>query len=297
MIESSSPRVRAAAVLLFGLLLVVPCTASTAAAAADADGAVTWSVQPADEAGPDGRPWIEQDLDPGESVVEHLAVHNFSDQDVAFGLTAADGLFNEDGRSPSCPRARPRRPQGPGSTSSSPSRCRQVRPSPCRSRSPSRRTPTRRPRRRVAASVVSTSTGAGGASVGVESRVGFRVMTRVTGTLAPGAAIENVTSSYRSSWNPFAPGDLTVEFDVVNTGNTRLRVTGKVAAGGRTATFPARDQPQELMVGDTRRLVVSVCRRLAAVLVPVTVTVDPQVVVVSGGPLRSRRSARGRPRW
>ncbi|GEL97785.1 DUF916 domain-containing protein [Cellulomonas terrae] len=275
--------VRAAAALLFGALLVVPATATTAAAAADAGGAVTWSVQPADGAGPDGRPWIEQDLDPGESVVEHLAVHNFGGQDVTFGLTAADGLFNEDGRFTILPASRTSTAAGTwidlvdsvtvpaGATSTVPFTI----------TVPADAEPGDHAAG-VAASVVSTSTGAGGASVGVESRVGFRVMTRVSGTLAPGATIENVTSSYRSSWNPFAPGDLTVELDVVNTGNTRLRVTGVVTAGGRATTFPSKEQPQELLVGDTRRLVVSVADVWPSVLVPVSVTVDPQVVVVSG---------------
>ena len=198
--------------LLLGSLLVV---LSTAAAAADARGEVTWSVQPADEAGPDGRPWIEQDLDPGESVVEHLAVHNFSDHEVAFGLAAADGFFNEDGRFNILPAGQTSTAAGTwidlvGSVTVPAGGTAVV---PFTITVPADAEPGDHAAG-VAASVVSTSTGAGGASVGVQSRVGFRVMTRVTGTLAPGATIENVRSSYRPSWNPFAPGDLVVEFDV-----------------------------------------------------------------------------------
>ena len=273
--------VRAVAVLFSSLLLVALGTVPSAVAADD--GEVTWSVQPADEAGPDGRAWIEQDLDPGASVVEHLAVHNFSEHEVTFGLSAADGFFNEDGRFNILPG---------GQTSTAAGAWIDVVDSitvpagetvvvPFAVTVPADAEPGDHAAG-VAASVVTTSTGSGGASVGVQSRVGFRVMTRVSGTLQPGATIENVTSSYRSSWNPFAPGDLTVEFDVLNTGNARLRVTGLVTSGGRTTTFPPADQPQELLVGDTRHFSVDVAEIWPSVLAAASITVEPQVVVVSG---------------
>jgi len=45
--------------------------------------------------------------------------------------------------------------------------------------------------------VLSTSVSGDGANVGVESRVGFRVMTRVTGELVPSAALTRASGSYR----------------------------------------------------------------------------------------------------
>jgi len=273
---------QAAAAVLFGLLLDLPSTA-TAAAADDSDAAVTWSVQPADEAGPDGRPWIEQTLDPGESVVEHVAVHNFSDHEVAFGLAAADGIFNQNGRFNILPSDQPSTAAGTwiDIADSITVPAGETAVVPFTITVPTNAEPGDHAAG-VAASMVSTSTGEGGASVGIESRVGFRVMTRVTGSLVPGATIENLTTPYHRSWNPFAAGDLTVEFDVVNTGNTRLRVTGVATSGGHTATFPPEDQPQELLVGDIRHFSAKVADVWPLVLVPVSITVDPEVIVVNG---------------
>ena len=166
-------------------------------------------------------------------------MHNFSDHQVDFGLSAADGIFNQNGRFNILP---------PDKTSTGAGTWIAIADSVT---VPAGQTvvvpftitvpPNAEPGDHaagVAASILSTSTGNGGASVGIESRVGFRVMTRVTGDLKPGATTENLTTSYRPSWNPFEPGDLTVDFDVVNTGNTRLRVTGTARAGGHTGRIP-----------------------------------------------------------
>jgi hypothetical protein len=71
----------------------------------------------------------------------------------------------------------------------------------------------------------------------VESRVGFRVSTRVTGEVQPLLAVENVKASYAPSWNPFAAGDLTVSYDVANDGNVRLGAEGDVATTGFFGAF------------------------------------------------------------
>ena len=65
----------------------------------------------------------------------------------------------------------------------------------------------------ITASVLSVQSSEDGTSVGVESRVGFRVTTRVTGELAPKAAIEALTGDYALSWNPFRPGEMAVTFE------------------------------------------------------------------------------------
>lgn len=273
---------QAATAVFLGWQLIVP-TAVPAAAADDSDSAVTWSVQPADEAGPDGRPWIEDTLDPGASAVEHLAVRNFSDHQVDFGLAAADGVFNPNGRFNILPPDT--KSTGAGTwiaiADSVTVPAGQTVVVPFTITVPPNAEPGDHAAG-VAASIMSTSTGNSGASVGIESRVGFRVMTRVTGDLVPGAKTENLTTSYHPSWNPFAPGDLTVEFDVVNTGNTRLRVTGQATAGGHTGAFPPKDEPQELLVGDSRHFSVTIADVWPSVLVPVSTRVAPEVVVVSG---------------
>nr|BFF25332.1 hypothetical protein GCM10025732_32970 [Glycomyces mayteni] len=131
----------------------------------------------------------------------------------------------------------------------------------------------------IAASVLSEQVGADGAAVGVESRVGFRVMTRVTGDLAPAASIEDVSSSYGLSWNPFAPGSARVTFTVVNTGNARLLVTGALTAAGAEAAFPGPGEiDQELLPGDRRTFTVTVDDVWPLVYVPASLDATPAVV-------------------
>src|SRR5699024_8750036 len=85
----------------------------------------------------------------------------------------------------------------------------------------------------IAASVTSVQSSAdGGAAVGVQSRVGFQVMTRVTGQLAPAASLSGVSTVYHTEWNPLSAGTATVSFEVTNTGNTRIVAEGEVGLGG-----------------------------------------------------------------
>ena len=82
-------------------LLGITALALPAAAAAEeteTESSVTWAMSPADESGPDGRSWVELELDPGASATEHLAVRNFGDREVTFAITAADGYFTPTGR-------------------------------------------------------------------------------------------------------------------------------------------------------------------------------------------------------
>lgn len=288
-------RVTVRAVLALVLAFAAVLTGSTDASADES--AVTWSVQPATASGPDGRAWIERTLDPGESTVEHLAVRNFSDHDVVFRLTAADGFFNENGRFNILPSDQESVAAGtwidipdavtvgagatvvvaftvtvpedaePGDHAAG-----------------------------VAASILTSATNDGGASVGVESRVGFRVMTRVTGELQPDVRVSGITTSYRTSWNPFAPGSATVEFDVENSGNARLRVEGAVEASGQRVAYPPDENPQELLAGDARHFRVEIDDVWPLFAVPVSIEVDPTVIVVAGeapefAPIRSDATA------
>ncbi|MBD3940460.1 DUF916 domain-containing protein [Microbacterium sp. NEAU-LLC] len=263
--------------------VVLPLQLSAGAAAAADDGSVTWSVQPADENGPDGRPWIEQTLDPGESAQEHLAVRNFSDHDVTFRLTAADGYFNENGRFNILPAGQESTAAGrwiqlPESVTVAAGETAVVA---LMIRVPDDAEPGDHAAG-VAASISSTGADDAGATVGVESRVGFRVMTRVTGELSPSAVVDKIETAYLTAWNPVAPGRLRVEFDVVNTGNTRLRIAGVVTADGRQVDFPPQDEPQELLSGDARHFTVEIDGVWPQFVVPVAIDLEPEVIVVSG---------------
>lgn len=243
-------------------------------------GTVTWSVRPADESAEDGRSWVEQELDPGETATEHLAIRNLSAQEVTFRVSAADGYFQDNGRFSMLPS---------GEESVDAGLWIDVQDEvtvganatvivPFTTTVPQNATPGDHAAG-IAASVLSQQVGEDGATVGVESRVGFRVMTRVTGELSPAASLEAVASSYDMSWNPLAPGEAQLTFDVVNSGNARLLVTGVVTAGGQEVAFPGADEiDQELLPGERRSFTVTVEDVWPLVFVPGSLEVTPTVV-------------------
>lgn len=253
------------------------------AEAADED-TIRWSVTPADENGPDGRRAVEVELDPGERYDDLFAVRNVSDVEVTFRLTAADGFYTRNGRFDILPADRESVDAGtwitlPEDVTVAPGETAIV---PFAVTVPENAEPGDHAAG-ITASVLSTQSADGGASVGVESRVGFRVTTRVSGELAPEAVVGGVVGDYTTSWNPLRPGEVTVSFDVENVGNTILLVEGGVEAGGGSAAFPAPDEnAQELLPGDSRRFSVVVDGAWPLFLLPTTITVTPTMLTMTG---------------
>jgi hypothetical protein len=223
--------------------------------AADVTPEITWSVAPAGEDGPDGRRWFEFDLDPGETVTDHVAVTNGSEDPVVFALQAADGYTTQNGRysiladpseskdSGTWVQIQPRVEVGPGE-------CVVV---PFTVTAPRLAEPGDHPAG-IAATVASGPQEGGGAGVQLASRFAVAVMTRVTGDLDPSLEINSAEVRYRWSWNPLRPGALIAAFDLSNTGNARLTVSGKVEAGGRAVSWPAEGEMIGLMPGESRRV-------------------------------------------
>ena len=165
--------------------------APVGAAAEPSPPTLTWAVQPANQQGPDGRRWIELKLDPGQVVTEHLAVRNFSDRAVVFALKAADGYLTDKGRFNMLPSDRPSVDGGTwiavqDKVTVGPKETKVV---PFTLTVPRDARPGDHP-----AGIAATVTAAGG-TVAVESRVGFRVMMRVSGTLTAALAINDLTAS------------------------------------------------------------------------------------------------------
>lgn len=220
------PAVSSAVLALFLVSATVAPTAfaSTSAPDDDSGGSVTWMVRPSDGVGEDGRAWVELELDPGQAAREHLIVRNLSTSAVTFRLSAADGYFTESGRFNMLTSDTESVDAGTwidiqedvdvaaGADAIIPFTI----------TVPPNATPGDHPAG-VAASIRSGD----GEQVGVESRVGFRVMTRVTGELAPSAAAE-VSGEYSGSINPFDAGRIDVGYTVENTGNTRLSILPQV---------------------------------------------------------------------
>jgi hypothetical protein len=128
-----------------------------------------------------------------------------------------------------------------------------------------------------------SATAGDGASVGVESRVGFRVMTRVGGALAPAFSVRQVATDYRTSWNPLRPGDLTISFEVVNEGNTRLSTAGTVVIAGHDVVFPAEtDHPQDVLPGESHVFTVEIDRIWPLFMLTGEIGVSPTSTTAAG---------------
>lgn len=240
------------------VVALLPGAAAAAAGSegpdADEEAAVTWSVRPADADGADGRSWAELELDPGESVTESLELRNFGEQDVEFALHAADGYFTDTGRFTILPTSETSEAAGTWieleqETVRVPAEGRAV--VDYTVTVPEDTTPGDHPAG-VAAAIGSQGTDADGNVVDVQSRVGFRVMTRVTGEVAPALDVA-VSGDYRLDWNPFRPGTMDIAYTVTNTGNVRLGADTAIRLGGLGGDT---DQPgiaiEEIAPGETR---------------------------------------------
>jgi hypothetical protein len=208
-------------------LVAASALVATPARAAE-DDVVTWSVRPGDENGEDGRAWVEWAADPGQSRTEHMAVINHSDDAVEFRLTSADGYFTDTGRFNMLPSDQESVAAGtwielPESVTVPAGAAEVV---PFTVVVPDDAEPGDHAAG-VAASVRST----GGGEVAVESRVGFRVMTRVLGELEPSLGLA-ASASYTGDPNPFEAGAVDVAYELENTGNTRLNARPEISLSG-----------------------------------------------------------------
>ena len=211
-----------------------------------------------------------------------IAVSNFSDVPATFALKAADGYLTANGRFNMLSSDQESTDAGTWFTVQESV---EVGPKetvvvPYTITVPENATPGDHPAG-IAASVTSTGGGEGGTSVGVESRVGFRVTTRVTGEIQPALAVEDVKASYAPSWNPFAAGDLSVSYDVANDGNVRLGAEGQVATSALfgAVTDEATAEPLgEVLPGGSLRSKVAFADVWPLGPVSTTITVTPTVV-------------------
>ena len=237
-----------------GLYLAAPFALATDTPEPESTSSPTrWSVSAANEEGPDGRTSIEHEVDPGAVFVDRIAVRNLSKQEVTFKISAADGITTRKGRFDMLASDKQSVDAGTwveiqnevtiasGDTAIVPFTV----------KVPADAEPGDHPAG-VAASVMTEQSATDGTSMGVESRVGVKVLTRVKGDLNPEISVENVQTNYQVAWNPISPGSATVTFDVINAGNTRLGVKGTIEVGGSTVVFPAEGEaPVNLSPGDT----------------------------------------------
>ncbi|BEL03413.1 DUF916 domain-containing protein [Actinoplanes sichuanensis] len=234
---------RRAVAVLAALAVLLP-----AAPAAAAPTSVTWTVQPASAAGPDGRRWIERTLDPGRRITEHLAVRNLGDTSAVFALSAADGYLTAKGRFNMLPSDQ--KSVGGGTWVSVPESVTvgagKTVVVPFSITAPVGITPGDHP-----AGIAASIAGRQG-TVQIESRVGFRLLLRASGTLRPSVTADEINMRYAGTWNPFQPGAVEVSYTSANTGNVRLEVPGTAAVSSPAGTRTVQVTAGELLPGGTR---------------------------------------------
>lgn len=260
---------------------VSAAAASSAPSTSDESAATSWAVRPADADGADRRAWIELSLDPGDVVTESLEVHNLSEQEVTFALSAADGYFTARGRFNMLPSDVVSTGAGTWirlpATVTVPAGERAV--VPFTIQIPSNATPGDHAAG-VAASISTTSADGDGSSLGVESRVGFRVMTRVSGQIEPVLDVSG-EARYHGSWNPFERGSLEVDVVIGNEGNVRLGADGAVLIAGPLGLGERRVAAtlfEDTLPGDTRTARVDVPGVWPLVLLGAQLTIVPTAV-------------------
>lgn len=256
MIQRARRRGRSLVIFLFVAVGILLCSGAVPANADTADeDDITWSVRPAGSDGADGRSWVELELDPGERASENLEIRNFSSAEVAFRLDAADGYFTTTGRFNMLPANAESTAAGlwidVDDTVIVPAGGSVI--VPFEVAVPSDTAPGDYPAG-VAASISSVEVDGAGNAINVDSRVGFRVMTRVTGVVE--SRIEaKVEAAYALSWNPFEPGTAIVDYTVINAGNTRLTITPTITISGPFGSVGSQISGEtiaEIAPGETR---------------------------------------------
>ncbi|WP_238011761.1 hypothetical protein KZZ52_13330 [Dactylosporangium sp. AC04546] len=260
--------------LMLVVVVAVLAAAPAPAVAEPAKGDVTWSVVPANAAGPDSRRVIDLALGGGEKVTEHVAVTNHSGRPVVFTVDANDGYLTESGLFDM--RAADVAPTDGGSWITVPDNVTVAGGAtaviPVVIAVPARATPGDHP----AGVTASLDTAAG--QVRVQNRVGVRINLRVTGALDARLAVADVHATYHRSWNPFAAGTLDVRYTVSNPGNVRAaantRVTTAHLFGKHTWTDPSSARAREVFPGGTREFATRLTGRWPLGRISTTVTVS-----------------------
>ncbi|MDR1118496.1 MAG: hypothetical protein LBL01_04280 [Bifidobacteriaceae bacterium] len=262
--RAARPRTGMAATLplcaLLGLLLGGLGAASAMGADGDlapgAGGDVTWGVQPANAAGPDGRSAFDFQVAPGTQIEDWIAVTNYSGAEAGFRVYAADATTDYDTAGYTLIGAEQASTDLGSWTAvdSGPAECPDtddeaeeacahdlgVRVTLAAGETltlpfvvtvPFDATPGDHSAG-VVASFEQATADESGTMVLMEQRVGARIYLRVDGPLAAAVGVAGVTASYDGTWNPVGRGSAVVGFDIANTGNVRLSGSPRVELAG-----------------------------------------------------------------
>lgn len=244
--------VAVAGIALAVALLAVPVPAVATTTEAE----LSWSVQPAGQSAPDGREAFDYAVAPGTAITDRMAVTNFSAAPATFRVYAADATTDYDtGAFTLIGSDQPSAGVGAWtSIGSGPSTCP---PEPAEQLTaclaelgteitlgpgeravipftltvPHDATPGDHAGGIVAVHRTQT-TGAEGASVVREDRVGARIYLRVDGPTTTAMSLTGLVAGYDANLNPFGSGMGRVGFDIVNDGNVRLSAQPQIRVTG-----------------------------------------------------------------
>lgn len=212
---------------------------------------VTWGIVPSGPDGPGDRAAFEYSLDPGTALSDVVAVSNYTDAPLTLDLYASDAVRNTQGGFDLLPAADEPVDVGAWVDLGEPSVTVPARSRvdvPFRITVPDDATPGDH-----AGGIVAGLTSQASGGVTVDRRVGARIYLRVTGTLRPELAVDDVHLAF-DGLALGQPGTVRVEYTVRNDGNVRLagrptvRVAGPFGLGGRDWTG---DPLPELLPGDS----------------------------------------------
>lgn len=267
-------------VLLALALAAVPVLGAGAVESLSTEGEVTWSVEPLPT--PDGqRRTFEYAVDPGTQIVDSVVITNLGETSAEFLIYATDAI-NEPDTGAFGLLERDAEPTDVGGWITLASETLTIEPGqqatvPFNLLVPSDAAPGEHVAG-IVASVLTIGENEDGSEVTLEQRVGARVYLNVSGAATAGVEIRGITSSYTPELNPFAPGTVSVSFDVANTGNQRLDAVPTLSITGPFGIPLGEFNPEavtELLPRQSVRVTADVPAIAALALVFTTVTVVP----------------------
>jgi archaellum component FlaG (FlaF/FlaG flagellin family) len=233
------------ALALAGALVVAT---SPGAVAATAEGGTAWTVQTADNANGTGRGNFAYDAEPGAVIEDAMRVVNTGTETLPLAVYAADAFTTASGQIDVLVDGTPS--EGAGTWVSIEPADLQLTPGQSADVAFRIAVPAdARPGDHAAGIVTSLVSTDAAQSLSVDRRLGTRINIRVAGELVPAADVPEVSAAYTPSWNPFAPGILTLSYALENTGNTRLTGIETVSVAGPFAASAPGTQLPEVIPG------------------------------------------------
>jgi hypothetical protein len=218
---------------------IAPAAAS--APQAGSTSRVTFGIEPATAHHADTRPHFDYGVTPGASLSDHVAVLNYSAKPLSLQVYATDAINTSNGGFGLLTAGT--KPVGAGAWVTVPKRFATVRVPAQTAKAPGEvivpftlKVPDNAtPGDHVGGLLASLRTvgkNTSGQTVVLNQRVGTRLFIRVAGTLAPKLTLTDLRATYHGTLNPVGRGNVTVTYQVNNTGNVELALSQGVTISG-----------------------------------------------------------------